>query len=276
MKTYVAIPLCVAVFASLLLTCGCVPKSELDKMKALNLRMDEQRKEALEEARNLQNANEVLNEKLTEQEAALQAADQKIALLGDDNDRLRKEVDDLARQARELMESAKLPVVGPINVLPVWVDQKLKEFAQANPELAEYLPKYGMVKLKADLTFDKGSDFLRPEAVEAMKKFAEIVNAPDAAQFNIYVAGHTDDIPIVQKETLLRHPNNWYLSVHRAVAVQEILVKADLTPGRIGAMGFGEFHPVAPNEAGRKGNPLNRRVEIWIVPPDRLLTASEK
>ena len=276
MKTYLAIPLGVAVFAGMLLTGGCVPKAELDKMKALNLRMDEQRKEALETGRNLQQANQVLSEKLKDQEASLQASDQKVALLSDDNDRLRKEVDDLARQARELMEGAKPPVVGSINVLPAWFDQKLKEFVQANPELAEYLPKYGMVKLRADLTFDKGSDFLRPQAVEAMKKFAEIVNTPDATQFNIYVAGHTDDIPIVQKETLLRHPNNWYLSVHRAVAVQEVLVKAGLTPGRIGAMGFGEYHPIAPNEAGKKGNSLNRRVEIWIVPPDRLLTASEK
>jgi len=276
MKTYLAIPLGVAVFASLLVTSGCVPKAELDKMKALNLRMDEQRKEALEEARNLQKANEVLGEKLKAQEATILADQQKIALLSGDNKRLSGDLQELRTLARDLLEGTKPPEVGSINVLPAWVDQKLKEFAKANPELAEYLPKYGMVKLKADLTFDKGSDFLRPEAVEALKKFVEIVNTPEAAQFNIYVAGHTDDIPILKPETRLRHPDNWYLSVHRAVAVQQILVKAGLTAERIGALGFGEFHPVAPNEAGNKGNPLNRRVEIWIVPPDRLLTASEK
>ena len=62
--------------------------------------------------------------------------------------------------------------------------------------------------------------------------------------------------------------------MHRAIAVQGVLSKAGLTPARIGAMGFGEYHPVAPNAPGKKGNRLNRRVEIWIVPPDRFLTES--
>jgi len=30
--------------------------------------------------------------------------------------------------------------------------------------------------------------------------------------------------------------------------------------------GFGEFRPIVPNRAGKKGNPLNRRVEIYIIP----------
>jgi hypothetical protein len=35
---------------------------------------------------------------------------------------------------------------------------------------------------------------------------------------------------------------------------------------RMGAIGFGKYRPVAPNAAGNRGNTLNRRVEIWIVP----------
>jgi chemotaxis protein MotB len=50
--------------------------------------------------------------------------------------------------------------------------------------------------------------------------------------------------------------------------------KAGLDPERIGAMGFGEYHPVEPNKPNKKGNPKNRRVEIWIIPPDRFLTVS--
>ncbi len=40
----------------------------------------------------------------------------------------------------------------------------------------------------------------------------------------------------------------------------------------VGVLGFGEFHPAAPNAAGNKGNAANRRVELWILPGARLLT----
>src|SRR5208337_2202064 len=116
----------------------------------------------------------------------------------------------------------------------------------------------GMVKFKADTTFDPGSDKVKDAAREAVGKLAEILNDPIAQPFNSYVAGHTDDIPIVKDETKKRHPNNWYLSVHRAVAIEEILDKNKVAPERLGAMGFGEYHPVAPNAAGHKGNVLSR------------------
>ena len=138
----------------------------------------------------------------------------------------------------------------------------------------EYLPKYGMIKLKADLTFDKGSAKVKPEAVEALKKLAKIVNSDAAKHFGVYVAGHTDDIPLVKPETIRAHGSNWGLSLHRAGAVVKVLAMAGVSQRRLCAMGFSKYHPIAPNKPGHKGNPLNRRVEIWIVPPDRFLTVS--
>jgi len=79
-------------------------------------------------------------------------------------------------------------------------------------------------------------------------------------------------MPIRRPQTKRTHPDNWYLSVHRAVAVQKELARAGLAPARIGTMGFSEYHPVEPNAPGNKGNGANRRVEIWIVPPGRFLT----
>jgi chemotaxis protein MotB len=38
-----------------------------------------------------------------------------------------------------------------------------------------------------------------------------------------------------------------------------------ISPGRISAIGYGEFRPVAPNDT-REGRQLNRRVEIVILP----------
>ena len=78
---------------------------------------------------------------------------------------------------------------------------------------------------------------------------------------------------ILKPDTIQRHPDNWYLSVHRSVAVQEVLTGAGLAPQRVGLMGFSEYHPVAANASGKGGNQANRRVELWIVPPDRFITS---
>ncbi len=160
----------------------------------------------------------------------------------------------------------------PRRPLPAKLNTALQEFAAANPNIAEYDVENGMVKFKSDLTFPPGQAEPNVEAAEALGKLVRILNAPEAKEFAIYVAGHTDDIPIGRPGTRRKHPTNWYLSVHRAVGVEQELTKAGLTPGRICVMGFGEYHPVAPNQPNKKGNPLNRRVEVWIVPAGSFLT----
>ncbi len=274
MKTYWVTILGVIILTGMLLTTGCVPKEELDLARAQNRKMDLQRKEALEEAQGLERENESLQAKIKGFEGDLTASRGMIESLTSERDLLAANKTELEKILQKLKESPITPV-GDINVmLPAMIDKKLKEFTKANPNLVEYLPQYGMVKLKADLLFELGKDFVQTDAERALGKFVEIVNAPEAAKFNVYVAGHTDDIPIGLEETILRHPDNWYLSVHRAVAVEQVLVKAGLDGDRIGAMGFGKFHPIAPNKPNDGGNPVNRRVEIWIVPPDRFLTVS--
>jgi len=37
-------------------------------------------------------------------------------------------------------------------------------------------------------------------------------------------------------------------------------------PTRMSVRGFGEYRPFEANEANKKGNPKNRRVEIYLVP----------
>ncbi len=159
-------------------------------------------------------------------------------------------------------------------LLPGPVNAALKALANSNPELMEFLPKYGMLKLKADLTFGKGSAEVKGGAVNALKKLATIVNTEAAKGFHVYVAGHTDDIPLKNDATIRKHGTNWGLSAHRALAVVKELFQAGVEQKRMGAIGFSKYHPVADNKPGKQGNPLNRRVEIWIVPPNRLLTAS--
>jgi chemotaxis protein MotB len=124
----------------------------------------------------------------------------------------------------------------------------------------------GMVKFKSDLLFEKGSDVVAAEAAELIKKLCEIVNSKAAEGFDVIIAGHTDDMPIRKTETMSQHPTNWHLSVHRAISVEKLMETNGINPKRLSVRGFGEYRPLEANEADKKGNPMNRRVEIYLVP----------
>ena len=191
-----------------------------------------------------------------------------LSMLQSQHSQLQYDYGSLQEQYRLLLERSETP---PDIILPQDVSAELEALAQSHPDVVVYSAKHGMVKLAAALTFGLGSVAVKPDAFDALKRLAAIMDSPSASRLNIFVAGHTDNIPISKPETLRRHPNNLYLSLHRAVEVQKVLVDAGVAPGRIGVMGFGEHHPVEPN-AGKGGNVANRRVEIWLVAPDKFLT----
>ncbi len=272
-RTFLKSALVITILAGVALTGGCVSEGRYKEALAANRAVRTQLEETRESLRGYEVENQKLAEQLRAGNESVKARDEQLTLLEDHNKNLKMGFDKLAEEYRKLVgREPKIEPFGPVSVLPSQVDKALRAFAEDNPNLLEYSPKYGMVKLKADPTFKKGSDSVEAAAVSALRKFAGIVNNPAAERFSIYVAGHTDNIPIVKRETLRRHPDNWYLSVHRAVAVQKVLLRAGIANHRVGAMGFGQYHPVAPNRAAGGGNEANRRVEIWIVPPGRYLT----
>ncbi len=272
MKIMAAVGKSVVVLAALLVVSGCVSKSELDDCRAANRRKEEQLKKVNQTLESVRMENQQLQSELSDARSSLDAAQQELAVLEDAHSQLQSDFDELAKKYKDAMQ-ADWPKPTGVR-LPAEVDKALQDFAEANPDLVEYLPEYGMVKLKADLTFEPGKDNVRDSAKSVLKDFVQIVRSDEAKKFHIYVAGHTDNMPIAKPSTKRRHPNNWYLSVHRAVAVQDVVQSAGLDPDRIGVLGFSKYHPVVPNKPGNKGHRLNRRVEIWIVPPDRFLTGA--
>ena len=75
------------------------------------------------------------------------------------------------------------------------------------------------------------------------------------------VVGHTDNDPIIHAR--LKHPTNWHLSAHRAIAVGLELLEAHIDPQRLAVMGYGEFHSFVENTT-KENKSLNRRVEIYL------------
>jgi len=150
-------------------------------------------------------------------------------------------------------------------LIPVELGSALEDFAKSDP-MVEYDSSRGVVKFKSDLLFEKGSDVVSPGAEGAVKLLCAILNTDVGRKFDVIIAGHTDDIRIGRAETRQKHPTNWHLSAHRAIAVLEMMERTGVDPERMSARGFGQYRPIAPNKPGKKGNPVNRRVEIYIVP----------
>jgi chemotaxis protein MotB len=259
-------------FCGLSLT-GCVSRQDYLEVTAANARAQDELKnvhkklQAAEEERNQLLAN------LKEMNERLAAKDQEIANLVQARDLWQKRFNELMGRFNANNNAPTPPAFETI-ALPEPLDKLLMEWARAHPDLVEYDRARGMVKFKTDLLFPPGGDDVAPAAKQALKSFADIIRSAEAVQFHIYVIGHTDDLPIRSEQTKRMHPTNWYLSVHRAVSVMQELAHAGVSEPRMGVMGFGEWHPIAPNAAGHKGNPANRRVEIWIVPPDRFMTGA--
>ena len=117
--------------------------------------------------------------------------------------------------------------------------------------------------------FDSGEAVLKPEGESVMRKIAAIlIQHPE---LKIHVIGHTDNVPI-RGNARLRFPTNWELSTARALAAVRFLTeRAGVDPRRLGAVGYGEYRPVADNSTP-EGRARNRRIAITIL-PDELAAA---
>jgi len=226
------------------------------------------------ELKDLRIQNDIQRKKIANLEGDLKTAELELAQLkrqladaqakgGIEVDTLQQKIDaleeDLAKK-RELI--AKL-IQGGV-ALPPELSTLLEDFAKAH-DMVTFDTNTGIVKFKSDLLFEKGSDKVTSSAAEAVKSLCVILNAEEGRKFDIIIAGHTDDIPILKPATLAAHPTNWHLSVHRAISVLKVMEGARIESKRLSARGFGEYRPIVPNKPDKGGNPQNRRVEIYIV-----------
>jgi chemotaxis protein MotB len=113
--------------------------------------------------------------------------------------------------------------------------------------------------------FDSGEAVLKPDGEVVMRKIAQILQ--EHPQLSINVVGHTDNVPIRQTAQS-RFASNWELSTARALAAVHFLTeRAGVDPRHVGAVGYGEFRPVADN-ATAEGRAKNRRIAITILPEE--------
>ncbi len=241
---------------SFLLASGC----ESQLVRDLRIRNDTQQKE-IDELRAEKSALELergqLQRKLDAAESMgnidLEKLKEQIAAL---NENIRKK-DALIASMRENLRTGGA-------ALPVELSTLLEEFAKSS-DMVTYDSERGIVKFKSDLLFDKGSDQVASTAASAIKSLCGILNTEKGRDFDVLIAGHTDNIPIQKPSTIEKHPTNWHLSVHRAISVLNVMRSDGIDPERMSVRGFGEYRPIAENAPNNGGNELNRRVEIYII-----------
>jgi chemotaxis protein MotB len=118
------------------------------------------------------------------------------------------------------------------------------------------------VNLVDQILFDSGSAEVKGDGKKVLSKVADALNK--IADKDIRIEGHTDNKPL-SAALQSKFPSNWELSTARATSVARYLQDhAKVTPERLIAAGYGEFHPKVSNETP-EGRAKNRRIEIVLA-----------
>lgn len=116
------------------------------------------------------------------------------------------------------------------------------------------------VEINASVLFEPGQAELQPASADVLASVAKVLaKSPNGLE----VEGHTDDSPIASPI----YPSNWELSSARASRVVRLFRSAGVNPGRMAAVGYGEYRSIEANDTP-EGRARNRRVTVVILPLD--------
>jgi len=245
--------------AALVATAGCVPQEDLDQQVMANRKLREELELARIEMQDARTQAEIARSRLGTLESELQTKDRLADNLSEERDRHLEAFRRVQAAFEELAARKPQDPVVLTQALPPELDTALRDFADHHPESVEFDSQRGIVKWKSDLLFALGSAVVMDSAKESLREFADIMTSQAARGFETTIAGHTDDTRIGKPATRQKHPTNWHLSVHRAIAVMEVLRDYSVDEKKMGVMGFGALRPLVPNtDEGSKAK--NRRV----------------
>ncbi len=186
--------------------CQMSPTSQLTALQTQNRVLQEQSNAQVAELDNLKTHSHQIEDKLIQAEEQLALTDQK---LGVD----RKKLANFQRERTALRDQFTGFVHGDVKI-PSAVAAQLENFSRRHPSL-QFDPQTGMAKLDADVTFDSGNAELKPQAEQVLADLAATLQAPEAREMRLMVAGHTDNQKIAGKEARQHFADNWQLSTSR-------------------------------------------------------------
>ena len=117
---------------------------------------------------------------------------------------------------------------------------------------------------QSEVLFSSGSATLGAGGQQEMAKLADTLSTimatiPDDVNWILRIDGHTAVLPI----RTAQFPSNWDLSTARALSVVKYLISQGIPAERMAATGFGQFHPLDPND-NQDAYRRNRRIEMRL------------
>lgn len=226
-----------------------VSKSKLTASESLNKMLAEQNQAQLAQLETLSAHSHKLEDKLIGAEAQIATLDEKWR---EDRQRLLAFEDELTD--------------GRGRKLPPGISTQLAQLSRRYPSV-QFDTVTGAAKLDGDVLFDSADVELKEDAQEMLAEFAQILRMPEARDLKLMVVGHTDNLKIARRADREKFPDNFHLSSARALSVAHFLTKQGVPENQVGVSGFGGHQPIASNATAEERR-LNRRVEIFVLPPD--------
>jgi chemotaxis protein MotB len=115
-----------------------------------------------------------------------------------------------------------------------------------------------------DLLFPSGGYQLTTKGKQALKQYLPRLQSLQNGKVVVY--GYTDNKPVGGALQRRGIADNIDLSSKRADDVVAYFVSQGVNPNIISAKGFGDTHPIAPNDT-KQGRRENRRIEIVVEGP---------
>ncbi len=223
----------------------------------------------------------VADQELVEQKDLSERAQAQIALLNQQIAALREQIAALSKalELSELsVEDYKTKVADLGERLNVALAEKVQELHKYRSEffgrLREVLGDHPDIRIVGDrflfqseLLFPSGSADLEVGGKQQLDQLAETLRTiaatiPSDVDWILRVDGHTDRRPIRTE----KFPSNWELSTARALSIVAYLIDKGISPNRLAAAGFGEFHPIDRADTAQAYS-RNRRIEIKFTGP---------
>jgi chemotaxis protein MotB len=229
---------------------GCmVPKNQLTASESLNKMLSEQNRAQIAQIENMSTHAHTLEDKLIRAEEQIATIDRQ----------WREDRQRLVAFETELTD-------GQGRRLPPGISTQLAELSRRYPSI-QFDTVTGAAKLDGDVLFDSAEVELKEDAQEMLAQFSQILRSPEARDLKLMVVGHTDNLKIARKGAREKFPDNFHLSSARALSVAHFLTKQGVPEDQVGVSGFGGHQPIASNGTPEDRR-LNRRVEIFVLPPD--------
>jgi len=197
---------------------------------------------------------------IAEKDGALKEAEVKNTRLTDELAELGQKLQDAEAKVTELEQANKTALASKHSL-----EDEMRTALDSKDITISRLQGRLTLNILDQVLFDSGEANLRGEGEAVLAKVAKFL--AEHPEIRVNVIGHTDNIPI-RPDARDRFASNWELSLARSVAAVRFLSeRAGVDARRLGAVGYGEFRPVADNSTAA-GRSKNRRIEIMVMPDE--------